>query len=57
MTSGWFKHTVGKQKRQGGEPLWPEKPQKKADEYIDAFLFSTFLVWVRMYGEHLVIRQ
>ena len=28
----------GKQKRQG-EPLWREKPQKKADEYIDAFLF------------------
>lgn len=28
----------GKQKRQG-DPLWPEKPQKRAEEYIDAFLF------------------
>jgi len=35
----WVVETYsGKQKRQG-EPLWPEKPQKKADEYIDAFLF------------------
>ena len=37
--SKWVVETYsGKQKRQG-EPLWPEKPQKQADEYIDAFLF------------------
>ncbi|MDA9799364.1 hypothetical protein N9C39_11525 [Luminiphilus sp.] len=35
----WVVETYsGRQKRQG-EPLWPEKPQKKAGEYIDAFLF------------------
>ena len=35
----WVYETYsGKEKRQG-IPLWPEKPQKQADEYIDAFLF------------------
>ncbi|MDC0411217.1 hypothetical protein OAM23_02905 [Luminiphilus sp.] len=28
----------GEEKRQGA-PLWPKKPQKAADEYIDAFVF------------------
>lgn len=35
----WVYETYSGEEKRQGAPLWPKKPQKAADEYIDAFVF------------------